>query len=51
VLQAAPPGVEACGGDALAVAEVGDSKAALAEAVEALLPEVTSGGVRASAGS
>ena len=50
-LQAATPGVEGSGGNALAFAEVGDSQAALAEAVKALLPAVMSGGVRASAGA
>jgi hypothetical protein len=50
VLQAAPPGVEGGGGDALAVTEGGDGEAAAAEAFEALLPALAGGGVGSSAG-
>jgi hypothetical protein len=49
-LEAAAPGVEGGGGNALPLAEVGDGQAACPEAVKALLPALAGGRIRAAAG-
>jgi hypothetical protein len=49
-LQAPSPGIDGAGGDALPIVEVRDSQAAAVEAVGALVPVLTGGGVGSSAG-